>query len=68
MDYKEKKEELKKKYEAPTRAIAIANDVDMGIAFDMLETNINNGGTYPYVKVEEFKKDWQELIDLAEKK
>ncbi len=68
MDYKEKKEELMKKYEVPTRALAIANGVDMGIAFDMLEANINRGGTYPYVKVEEFKKDWQELIEFGKEK
>jgi hypothetical protein len=67
MDYKTKKEEMIEKYDRPIRALAVANDVDMGIAFDMLEANINNGGTYPYVKVEEFKKDWQELIELAEK-
>lgn len=66
MDYKTKKEEMMKKYEGATRALAIANDMDMGVAFDMLEANVNRGGTYPYVKEEEFKKDWQDLIALAE--
>ena len=65
MDYKEKKEELIKKYEGAIRAIAIANDVDMGVAFDMLEANVNRGGTYQYVKEDEFKKDYQELLELA---
>ncbi len=65
MNYSEKKEELMKKYEVTVKAFAIANGVDMDIAFEMLEANINRGGTYQYVNVEEFKKDWQELIELA---
>ena len=65
MNYGEKKEEMMKKYEDATRAVAIANDVDMGVAFEMLESNINRGGTYSYVKEEEFKKDYQELLELA---
>lgn len=65
MGYKEKKEEMMKKYEGAIKAVAIANDMDMGVAFDMLESNINRGGTYPYVKEEEFKKDYEELIGLA---
>ena len=65
MNYSEKKEELIKKHEDAVRALAVANDVDMDVALDMLEANINRGGTYPYVKEEEFKKDWQELIEFG---
>lgn len=65
MNYGEKKEAMMKKYEDATRTLALANDVDMGVAFDMLEANINRSGTYPYVKEEEFKKDWQELIEFG---
>ena len=65
MNYGEKKEELKMKHERAVKALAYANDVDMDTALDMLEANINRGGTYPYVKEEEFKKDWQELIEFG---
>lgn len=65
MNYNDKKEELKVKHERAVKAIAYANDVDMDTALDMLEANINRGGTYPYVKKEEFKKDWQELIEFG---
>ncbi len=57
-----------KKYEVAVKAFAIANGVDIGIVFDMLETNINRCGTYPYVNVEEFRKDYQELIEIAKEK
>lgn len=65
MNYNDKKEELKMKHERAVRALAYANDVDMDMALDMLEANINRGANYPYVKEEEFKKDWQELIELG---
>ena len=58
-------EELIKKHEEATRALAVANDVDMDVALDMLEANVNRDVTYPYVKIEEFKKDWQELIEFG---
>ena len=67
MNYNEKKEELKKKHEEALKAIAVANNVDTDVALDMLEANINRGGTYPYVKEEEFKKGWQELIEFVSK-
>ena len=67
MNYNDKKEELKVKHERAVKAIAYANDVDMDIALDMLEANINHEGKYPYVKEEEFKKDWQELIEFGNK-
>lgn len=67
MNYNDKKEELKMKHERAVKAIAYANDVDMDIALDMLASNINNGGTYKYVKEEEFEKDWQELIEFGSK-
>lgn len=62
MDFKEKKEKLMEKYDKAIRAIAIANDVDMGVAFDMLIANEINEGTYAYVNKEEFAKDYEELI------
>ena len=65
MNYGEKKEELIKKHEDAVRALAVANDVDMDVALDMLEANVNRDATYPYVKIEEFKKDWQELIEFG---
>ena len=65
MNYGEKKEELKKKHEEALRALAVANNVDTDVALDMLESNINRGGTYKYAKEEEFKKDWQELIEFG---
>lgn len=61
MNYNEKREELKMKHERAVKALAYASDVDM--ALDMLEANINRGANSPYVKEEEFKKDWQELIE-----
>lgn len=67
MNYNDKKEELKVKHERAVRALAYANGVDTDIALDMLEANVNRGGTYPYVKEEEFKKDWQELIEFGNK-
>ena len=68
MNYKEKKEEMMTKYDEVIRAIAKANDVDMGVAFDMFKTNIVHDGNYPYVKfdVEEAKKDFTELLGIAD--
>lgn len=65
MNYKEKKEELMEKYDRVIRAIAVANDCDMGVAFDMLTSNIVHDGNYPYVKEEEAKKDFEELLRIA---
>lgn len=66
--YKEKKEEIMSKYDEVIRALARANDVDMGIAFDMFKSNIVNDGNYPYIKldVEEAKKDFTELLEIAD--
>ena len=67
MDYKEKKKEIEEKYVEPIKAIAVANDVDMGVAYEMFKTNITQGGKYQYAKFneEEAKKDFEELIELA---
>ena len=66
MKYAEKKVEMANKYRHAIYAIALANNVDIGVAQDMLESNILQGGSYPYVNAEEFKKDFYELI-TAEK-
>lgn len=65
--YKEKKEELMEKYDRSIRAIAVANDCDMGVAFDRLISNVMYGKNYPYVKEEEAKKDFEELLGIAAK-
>ena len=66
MNYKEKKAEMKKKYEYAVNAISVANGVDVGVAFEMLRANIINDGNYPLVNVEEFKKDYEELLSYCE--
>lgn len=67
MNYKEKKEELMEKYDRVIRAIAVANDCDMGVAFDKLCSNVVHGDKNPYVKEEEAKKDFEELLGIAAK-
>lgn len=62
MDYKTKKEEMRKKYEYAVNAISVANGVDVGVAFEMLRADIINNGKYPFVNEEEFKKDYEELL------
>lgn len=66
MNYKEKKAEMKQKYEYAINAISVANGVDVGVAFEMLRANIINGGNYPVVNVEEFKKDYDELLSYCQ--
>lgn len=65
MDYKEKKEKIEEKYNDAIRAIAIANDVDMGVGYDMLKDNVMNNGKNAYVNMEEAKKDFEELKEIA---
>lgn len=65
MDYKSKKEEMKKKYEYAINALSKANGADVDTAFEMLESNITRGGQYAYVNVAEFLKDHDELNELA---
>lgn len=65
MNYKEKKEEMKKKYEYAVNAISVANGVDIGVAFEMLRANVINDGNYPLVNIEEFKKDYEELLSYC---
>lgn len=65
MDYREKKEQMMEKYDFAIRAIAVANNVDMGVAFDMLKSNMTRGGNYAYVNAEEFNKDYEELLEIA---
>lgn len=65
MDFKEKKEEMMVKYAKVIEVIAEANGVDIGVAFDMLTANLTRGGNYPYVNVDEFLKDNDELTEIA---
>ena len=65
MNYGAKKEEIIEKHIRAIRAIAYANNVDMGVALDMLEENVLRDGKYAYVKVEEAKKDFEELDEIA---
>lgn len=68
MNFAEKKEEMEAKYERAINAIAEANNVDVGVAFDMLEANVLRDGKYAiapfgYVDVEEYTKDNAELVE-----
>lgn len=65
MNYKEKKDEMRKKYEYAVNAISVANGVDVGVAFEMLRANIMNDGNYPLVNIDEFKKDYEELLSYC---
>lgn len=65
MDYKDKKYEIQRKYVEAIKAIAIANDVDMGVAYDMLKDNVMNNGKNPYVDMEAARKDFEELKEIA---
>lgn len=65
MNYIEKKKEMMAKYERAIFAVADANEVDIGVGFDMLKSNIIQGAKYQYVNEEEFKKDYDELLELA---
>ena len=65
MDYKDKKYEIQRKYVEAIKAIAIANDVDMGVAYDMLKDNVMNNGKNPYVNMEAARKDFEELKEIA---
>ena len=66
MDYKTKKEEMRKKYEYAVNAISVANGVDVGVAFEMLRADVINEGKYPFVNEEEFKKDYEELLSYCQ--
>lgn len=63
--YKEKKEEMMQKYDYAIKALSVANDVDMGVAFDMLKTNARVPQNYAYVNQAELEKDYNELLELA---
>ncbi len=65
--YEEKKNEMKEKYAYAINALSVANGVDVGVAFDMLKANAR-GADYKYVKEEELKADYEELVRLAEGK
>lgn len=65
MEYKDKKHEIQRKYVEVIKAIAIANDVDMGVAYDMLKDNVMRNGKNAYVNMEEARKDFEELKEIA---
>lgn len=65
MEYKDKKHEIQRKYVEAIKAIAIANDVDMGVGYDMLKDNVMNNGKNPYVNMEAARKDFEELKEIA---
>ena len=62
-----KKEELEAKYDERIRGIAIENDVDLGVAFDMLVANAERGTAYPGAgncTVEEWAEIVKDVADL----
>lgn len=67
MEFKKKKREIQKKYEDIIKLIAIENDVDLGVAYDMFKDNVMYNGKYPYFNELEAREDFTELIELAEK-
>lgn len=61
--YAKKAEEMKEKYHDAIVEISKTQDVDMGVAFDMLLSTCS-GGDYlgdAQIDAEELKKDWEEL-------
>lgn len=67
MEFKEKKREIQKKYEDIIKLIAVENDVDLGVAYDMFKENVMYNGKYPYFNELEAREDFTELRELAEK-
>jgi len=64
--YEEKKKEMMEKYDYAIKALSVANDVDMGAAFDMLKTNARVPHNYDYVNQEELERDYRELLEAIE--
>lgn len=64
MNYGEMKEKIIEKHDRAIRAIAVANDVPMDIAFDMLCSNVVHGDNNSYVKADA-KQDFEELLRIA---
>ena len=65
MTYAEKKEAMKVKYSHAINAISLANDVDLGVAFDMLDANVLRNGKYTFVNEQEYAIDSEELQKIA---
>jgi len=65
MNYKEKKEELQKKYETEIAYISNKKDVDLGVAFNMLTTWAKGLEHCPFVDEEELRNDVNELNEIA---
>ena len=64
--YEEKKNEMMQKYDYAIKALSVANNVDMGVAFDMLKTNARVPQNYAYVNQDDLEKDYRELLEAAE--
>ena len=69
--YAAKKEEMKEKYKEAINAISDKHNVDVGVAFDMLEA-VCRGGDYldgieVEVNKEELMRDYSEVIELSTK-
>lgn len=67
MNYKKEKQAMVEKYQKAIGLISETNNVDIGVAFDMLVANETQDGKYAYVNHEEFLRDWQSLVELCEK-
>lgn len=66
MTYKEKKEELKKKYEKELLLIAQKRQVDLDQAWDVLDTYGRGFSTEnPFIDKEELAKDCNDLYEVA---
>lgn len=61
MDIKDFKAKLYEEFKTAIDAISIANDKDVGVALDMFLSNMEMGGTYPYVNEELAKTRIAEL-------
>lgn len=62
MSYLEKKKELEAKYRYIIALISEKENVDMGVAFDMFESNVENGSMYGWRDAE---KDFADLTEAA---
>lgn len=68
VEFKAKKTELETKYAYKIAGLGIANDVDKGVAFDMLAANVERGAQYKGAG-ECTTEEWAELIkDFADLK
>ena len=67
--YRELNNIMKDKYKDVIHAIAVKNNVDLGVALDMLKANAR-GGNYEYdgeFDLTDLKRDCEELREISEK-